>query len=61
MLPEGLGVRWAGSHLLELAEDSGGPLGWDHVRIEVAAKIVEEARRSARNMPGYTTRSAGIV
>ena len=58
--PEGLEIKWAGSHLLELAEDSGGPLDWDDVGMGVAAEIVEEVRGSVRKELGYT-RSAGIA
>ena len=46
--PEGLEIKWAGSHLLELAEDSGGLLDWDDVGMGVAAEVVEEVRGSVR-------------
>ncbi|PUU74742.1 hypothetical protein B9Z19DRAFT_1132677 [Tuber borchii] len=60
--PEGLEIKWAGSHLLELAEDSGGCglLDWDDVGMGVAAEIVEEVRGSVRKELGYTC-SAGIA
>jgi len=54
LLPRGLEVKWVRSHLLELAEDSGGPLDWDDVGMGVAAEIVEEVRRSVRKVLGYT-------
>ena len=57
---EGLGIKWAGSHLLELAEDSSGPLDWDDVGMGIAAEIVEEVRGSVRKELGYTC-SAGIA
>jgi len=58
--PEDLEIKWAGSHLLELAEDSGGSLDWDDVGMGVAAEIVEEVRGTVRKVLGYTC-SAGIA
>ncbi|PWW78545.1 DNA/RNA polymerase [Tuber magnatum] len=58
--PKGLEVKWAGSHLPELAEDCGGQLDWDDVGMGIAAEIVEEVRGSVRKDLGYTC-SAGIA
>ncbi|CUS09821.1 unnamed protein product [Tuber aestivum] len=58
--PKGLEVKWAGSHLLEFAEDSDGQLDWDDVGMGIAAEIVEEVRGSVRKELGYTC-SAGIA
>ncbi|CAZ83435.1 unnamed protein product [Tuber melanosporum] len=58
--PEGLEIKWARSHLLELAEDCDEQLDWDDVGMGVAAEIVEEVRTSVRKELGYTC-SAGIA
>ncbi|RPA92566.1 DNA/RNA polymerase [Choiromyces venosus 120613-1] len=60
--PEDLEINWAGSHLLELAEDreGDGQLDWDDVGMGIAAEIVDEIRASVRRELGYTC-SAGIA
>jgi DNA polymerase eta len=56
----GVEVGWAGSHLLELAEEWGAGVDWDDAAMGIAAEIVEEVRASVRRELGYTC-SAGIA